>query len=66
MCGLFCIFNMGNTNQTVTTYGYYTFTTGRMVAVGSLGLPRAQEATAQTQASVLETGHGRVRLGRVM
>ena len=30
---------MGNTNQTATGYGYYTFTIGRMVAVGSPGLP---------------------------
>lgn len=65
MCDLFCIFNMGNTNLTATTYGYYSFTIGRMVAVGSLGLPGAQEATAQTQAFILEIGHGRIRLGRV-
>ena len=30
---------MGNTNQTATGYGYYTSTIGRMVAVGSPGLP---------------------------
>lgn len=45
---------MGITNQKVTEYGYYTSTIGRMVAVGSLGLPGAQKATAQTQTLVLE------------
>lgn len=34
---------MGITNQKVTEYGYYTSTIGRMVAVGSLGLPGAQK-----------------------
>lgn len=39
MCGLFCIFNMANTNLEITEYGNNTSTTGRMVAVGSPGLP---------------------------
>lgn len=51
---------MGNTNQTVTDYGYYTSTIGWMVAVGSPGVPGAQETTAQTQAFILETGYGRI------
>ncbi len=56
---------MGITNQKATGYGYYTSTTGRMVAVGSFRLPGAQETASQTQTLVLEAGHGRVRLGRV-
>lgn len=46
MWELFYTFSVRITNQTVTGYGYYTSTIGRMVAVGSLGLPGAQEATA--------------------
>ena len=63
--GLFCIFSMKITNQKATGYGYYTSTIGRMVAVGSPGLPGAQETTSQTQTLVLEAGYGRIRLGRV-
>ena len=56
---------MGITNQKATEYGYYTSTIGRMVAVGSPGLPGAQETASQTQTLVLEAGYGRIRLGRV-
>ena len=56
---------MGITNQKTTGYGYYTSTIGRMVAVGSPGLPGAQETASQTQTLVLEAGYGRIRLGRV-
>ncbi len=48
MCGLFCIFSMRYTNLTATEYGNNTSTIGRMVAVGSLGLPGAQETQTQT------------------
>lgn len=60
MCELFYTFSLGNTNQTVTNYGYYTFIISRMVVVGSSGFPGTQEATAQTQAFILETGYGRI------
>lgn len=65
MCRLFCIFNMKKTNQKLIKYGCFTSFISCVVAVGSLGVPGAQEATVQTQTFILEAGYGRVRLGRV-
>ena len=65
MCRLFCVFNVEKTNQKLIKYGCYTSFISWVVAVGSLGVPGAQEATAQTQTFILEAGYGRVRLGRV-
>lgn len=58
MCELFCTFSMEIINQKATEYGYYTSPIGRMVAVGSPGLPGAQETASQTQTLVLEAGYG--------